>query len=291
MPYGMLSAAVLGTSLILATQAPAQSMHLKAVSNPETESTFTLDFGALGRSTAGITTTNFDLAVSSTERTASFVDYFQEIDPIELPGGFSTGNIVVEIVPGSSFGEFDPVTGEFNTEEMFAIFFEGDLSAFGIESPVLLPSSSSGNVVFLPGRFGEIEMDWFGDGALLDPLDPNATINFSYVCKVSTVFGPDLAAAELVNLYTAVARIDTDDDTRGRLNTALNKANGLLMRDDVIGAATSLTSFLRMAKASRGTVLTEDDADALITNAMEVLAGLIQDLDEGRSGRSIGRTR
>ncbi len=162
--------------LVLATQDPGQV------------SDFVLDFGPGGIATAQITATRFVLELDADNGDAAFVAYEQHVDPLILPGGISTGNIVVKIVPGSSSGAFDPATGSFSTSELYLIYFEADLSMFGLVSPVMLPSASSGLATFDSATTGAITMAWSGSGELQNPSDPNQPIPFDYVCHVNTLF-------------------------------------------------------------------------------------------------------
>lgn len=173
---GAVGVSVADSPLVLATQDPAQV------------SDFVLDFGPGGVATANITTTRFVLELDAGDGGAAFVSYEQHVDPLILPGGISTGNIIVKIVPGSSSGAFDPATGSFATSELYLIYFEADLSMFGLTSPVTLPGASTGQAQFDSPSTGTIAMAWSGSGELQNPFDPTQPIPFDYVCHVNTVF-------------------------------------------------------------------------------------------------------
>lgn len=176
-----LSAAILTLGLAVAVQAAPQT--LNARQHHSESSTFTLNFGD-GPREADISTTQFQLEVDAVAGTARFVNYLQHIDPLSLPGGFTTGNITVEIEPGLETGTYDAATGVFITTDTYLVSFEEDLSLLGLESPVRLESSSSGVVDFGGARFGRIDLGWEGEGLL-----GQTGITFAYTCEVATVFG------------------------------------------------------------------------------------------------------
>ncbi|MCG3128586.1 MAG: hypothetical protein CHACPFDD_03475 [Phycisphaerae bacterium] len=174
---------------VLSASALADSRFLAAQQDFQEISTFTLDFGDVGgTSEAQISQTQFVLQFDAAAGTARFVDYDQQIEPLLLFGMFDTGDITVTIVPGSSSGTYNPATGEFTTTEYYEIAFEGDLSMFGLTSPVVLPSTSSGVVTFETPGTGRIRQAWAGEGELGNPNDPENPISFTYTCNVNTVF-------------------------------------------------------------------------------------------------------
>lgn len=145
------------------------------------------------RSTAQISDTHFELQVEPVVGSARFVRYDQQIQPLTLPGGYSTGDITVHIVPGSSSGTYDAETGAFSTTEQYEISFTGDLSPIGLFSPVVLPSSSNGTVT--GGDNGTIQLLWGDENVQVGPLV------FSYTCEVNALFDAAL-----------VGDLDRDDD-------------------------------------------------------------------------------
>jgi hypothetical protein len=180
-----------------ASVARGNLISLVASHDPTQPNAFTLDFGQFGGETgAQISNTDFVLDVDATRGTASFVSYVQSIQSITLPGGVPTGAIGVTIVPGSSSGTYNPLTGDFSTSEDYKITFANDLSMFGLESPVTLPSSSTGNIDFGKSR---ISQNWAGIGQIGTP--PN-TFPFAYTCAVNTVFTPEPTALALMGLGT-----------------------------------------------------------------------------------------
>lgn len=164
----------------------AKALH--ATQDVSQTSVFTLDFGDFGVSDSNITVTQFNLSVDAAGGTARFANYFQHVDALTLPGGFSTGAITVSVVPGSSQGTFDPVSGEIRTSEFYRIDFSGDLSAFGLTSPVFLPGTSVGTVNFDDPNSGDIELTWDGIGQLANPDPRGAPIVFRYQCRTNTQF-------------------------------------------------------------------------------------------------------
>lgn len=198
--------------LMIGTAASGEPTRLLAEQNPVEVSTFTLSFTDFGiDSTSSIIDTNYELRTdiaaaevspiermdnSPTEfsRSARFVNYFQNVEPLILPdpsgetAGISTGNLRIEVLPGTSTGTYNPATGEFTTTEFYVIRFDGDLSGFGLESPVILPSTSNGTVVFDSEGIGRIDMVWSGQGELANLQDPANPIRFTYECATQTEF-------------------------------------------------------------------------------------------------------
>ncbi len=189
------------TTSVLAFNAGAEPIYPFATldTSKGTDNGFELDFIDFGFVTeAGIDDTEFVLRVEFTQDGVRFVDYCQNIAPLFLPGpdgtGISTGDILVEI-DGSVAQTFDLETGEFVTTDLYAISFDGDLSAFGIESPFILESTSRGTINFDPTpaggdptTTGTVELVWGGESELQNPTDPKVPLRFSYACKVVTEF-------------------------------------------------------------------------------------------------------
>lgn len=191
-PWGRWGATIFVGALGLflsASAVRAESAFLVADNHPDLESFFTLDFGEMGGVTSAfITNTRFVLDVDAKEGTARFVEYHQDIEPLILPGGISTGDITIEIVEGSSSGTFDPKTNEYMTTELYAIFFTEDLSMFGVESPLILESTSNGILDMDSNVTGTIAMEWEGGSDLQNPGDPKNPIEFTYTCTVNSQF-------------------------------------------------------------------------------------------------------
>lgn len=170
----------------MACAAVAEDQFLVALQDAKVRSFFTLDFGPFGSSEGEVSDTRFLFHINRTDNTAGFITYNQNIDSLTLPGDYETGDIHVTIVPGSSSGTFDPDTGEFETQEEYLVFFDGDLSKFGIESPFRLPSTSRGTITFSDARSGGVVQVWEGEGELENPFDPKNPLIFTYTCTVES---------------------------------------------------------------------------------------------------------
>ena len=110
------------TVLFVATHVAAEPLTLQTSEDPLEISTFSLDFGEYGGvSSAMIARTDYELQMDTVMGTARFASYYQEVEPLTLPGGASTGNIVVEVVEGSSTGTYDLRSGVFSTNELYAV--------------------------------------------------------------------------------------------------------------------------------------------------------------------------
>jgi hypothetical protein len=157
--------------------------------NKSVQSSFTLDFGLMGGEVKSIITdTKFVLSIDADNKTAEFLTYNQTCEPLILPGGISTGDLTITIVPGSSSGTFTPRSGTFSTDEFYSISFTGDLTPYGLTSPVVLPGDSDGTVTYGTSTTGNIELIWDGAGQLQNPQNPQMPINFTYVCTVHADF-------------------------------------------------------------------------------------------------------
>jgi hypothetical protein len=171
---------------VTASVAQAQSKTLDAEQIIETQSEFTIDFGAFGGKTvAAVANTRFAIEIDERTGTARFQSYEQDIESLTLPGGLETGAITVSITDSIDAG-FDRASGRFTTEDVYQIKFEGNLEAFGLSSPVDFPSTSVGHVVFDTRSTGRIILDWEGRGELSSPQGP--PVPFDYTCHVETSF-------------------------------------------------------------------------------------------------------
>ncbi len=218
-------AIVAALALLGAGTAMAETITLTAAADPNVPSSFTLDFGiGFGRSTGHISLTDIEMEVDADTGAAQFVRYYQEVDPLFLPDGSSTGNLTIEIVDGSSTGTFNDLTGTFDTDDVYAIHFEGDLSAFGLQSPVMLPSSSAGFVSVSQATGGTITMDWAGFGQLANPFDPNDPLTFEYTCSSNAAFVPEAQTVVRLGIVPAVYNLQTSYATERRLIRDLHSA-------------------------------------------------------------------
>jgi len=263
-------AALLG----LAAAASAQSGPLSIVTheNAAQPGAFTLNFGDLGiTASSNITTTTYELSVDPVRGAAHFVSYLQHVQPLALPGGISTGNITVEIVDGSSHGSFDPFTRTFTTSEMYAVHFDGDLSAFGLTSPVLLPSSSSGVVAVDPVDGGVVTMDWTGSGELSNPFDPAHPLTFTYHCAVNTLFPTTAVNLVGLALIPDVASLQLPKEIATRLVGMLDQSMAAIQRGKSASAVQLLRDFIRKVNVLSGRFIDEADAAKLIASASKAI--------------------
>lgn len=194
--------------MVVTADAMGQETTVSAVHDPNSQSSFTLNFADLGFQTSStVINTDFQLVIDETAGTARFVQYDQTVEPLILPGptpeGISTGDMSIRIVPGSSSGTYNPLTETFTTNEEYEISFTGDLAAFGLISPVVLPSTTVGQFKGGTAAAREIQMNWSGVGQLANPASPSNPLNFNYVCQVNTVTTqPDAISALLALLQS-----------------------------------------------------------------------------------------
>jgi len=254
----------------------AAPIPLPATQNPAGNSAFVLDFGAMGGvATARITQTDLTLEVDADAGGARFASYLQHVDALTLPGGISTGDITVQIVPNSSTGSYDRLAGEFVTNDTYAVHFTGDLSAFGLTSPVYLPSTSSGKVTLSSRAGGSVIMDWTGEGQLANPFDPGTLINFSYTCSMDTAFAPDVASMLDIAMKPNVENLSLPTGLERNLLHKLDMATTQYDADNARQAVRALDTFISKVDKERDHKISSSDADALISDA-EGTIGLIQ---------------
>lgn len=186
--------------------ASAEPVILVAKDVPALENSFTVNFPPElgGPQTAEILSTSLAIEVDPVAGTASLKKYSQQVAPLLL-GPFSTGNITVEIA-GPSVGTTDLTNtdqfaaGEFDTTEAFNVYFEGDLSAFGLVSPFYTESGSNGSVSFRTDSTGLITMGWAGAGTIPNPFDPQNPFPFEFSCKINTKFDQAVSCAAVTDL-------------------------------------------------------------------------------------------
>ena len=207
----MRSKLALGLVLLTALTSPAFASPATLLgthdSAPGNESYFNLnfvDFGLIRQSS--ITSTIFELEIDQDPNptgSARFLSYNQNVDPVFLPNpnpgdpDISTGPITVEIIPGSSgASSYNPLTGIFSTTELYKVTYTNDLSAFGLTDPnheVVLPSTSTGLIIYDTVNSGRIQQNWLGR------FDLNGLV-IDFQCAVNTVFTPEPASAALLSL-------------------------------------------------------------------------------------------
>ena len=237
--------------------------------DPASPGSFQLTFTGLGfETTSGITSTQFMLEIDHLQGTARFVEYLQHVEPLILPGGISTGDITVKIVGGSSSGTYDPLTRTFITSEQYEVHFTGDLSAFGLTSPVVLPSSSAGVI----STAGKVTMEWEGTGQLANPQNPSNPLDFAYRCQVNNVFSPAADSLLAVGLSSDVMLLQLPQTFEKALMSPLNLSLFHVQHGKKNQAINSLQLFEKKVNALRGRVITEPEADALISSAEEIIS-------------------
>ncbi len=279
-------AALVGLAAAASAQSHASPLSIVTNENPAEPGAFTLDFVDLGFiARSNITSTTYELSVDPIHGTAHFESYLQHVQPLVLPGGISTGDITVEIVEGSSTGSFDPFTRTFTTSEMYAVHFTGDLSAFGLTSPVLLPSSSTGGLAVDPVEGGAVTMNWNGSGELSNPFDPSTPITFTYVCAVNTLFPATPANMVGLALVPYVLSLQVPQVIELSLLALLDQSLAQIQRGKESRARQSLLAFIHKVEVLSGWVIGEADAANLIAGAWETIdligLGKISDLAPG----------
>ena len=262
------SVAVVLAAIFSGGRATAEPIALEATQAPTPASSFILDFGPYGGvASANISRTDFSLEIDAGLGTAQFAQYQQSVDPLILPGGISTGNIHVEVVPGTSSGTLDVLTGQFNTEELYAVHFDGDLSAYHLTSPVILPSASAGTLTLSALTGGKVSMAWAGTSQLTNPFDPTTFITFNYTCAVQAAFSPEPVSLLQLALIPNVVNLDLprglETNLTNKLEQALNYVNAGWDRR----AANTLDTFIRKVESQSGKHISDADADALVDDA------------------------
>ena len=89
----------------------------------------------------------------------------------------------------------------FTTNDIYAGHFTGDLSAFGIVSPFVLPSTSSAAVTFTGVSQGSTDLLWLGEG-LLGGQD------FSYQCVVRGTFASNNTTVFIASTVPSTGTLD-----------------------------------------------------------------------------------
>jgi hypothetical protein len=191
-------------SLVFAASAHARIEVVNALQDPAnpTGSTFGLDFGDNGGlRSQQISSTEFQLNFNAATSRAQFVSYQQSVPSLTLPdgteAGTATGPITVTMIPGEGGSLIDNGDGSFNfaTVDHYIIEFTGDLTAFGIPGQQVFFENvlATGRVVFDQTRgaadAGQVDLNWNGDGVLLDPASPvGALLPFTYECTLTMIF-------------------------------------------------------------------------------------------------------
>jgi hypothetical protein len=251
-----------------ASPAGAAPIRVQARQDNSVESSFALIFGGQGGvASALISRTDFELEIDGPAGTARFLNYDQDIDALTLPGPtgpLSTGAIRVQIVPGSSTGTYNRATGEFETNELYNIEFDGNLIALGLVSPVILPSQSVGVVDLANTTVGRVTMNWAGNATF--PFD------FSYICTLFATFSATPASYIETALVPLVAGTTMPATLRTTLMSYLDSAITALNAGNVRGGVRSLSTFILKVRSSVPGSISQVDALVLVSVAEQAIA-------------------
>lgn len=262
------SAALVLAAMISGGPAMADPIAVVATQTPNPASSFSLDFGDYGGiASAQISQTDFALEIDADLGTAQFTQYQQFVDPLLLFGAFDTGNIRVEVVPGSSTGTLNVLTGEFTTQELYDVYFDGNLGALGLTSPVRLPSTSEGILSLSALSGGEVTMAWTGTYQLPNPSIPGTFVSFRYTCAVQAAFAPEAATLLDLALIPNVINLNIPRSLETNLLSILDKTLNLMNSGRELKAATTLGSFISLVESQRGLMISDADANALVSDA------------------------
>lgn len=262
--YG--SAMVVALGLLAATSVQAAPILVFATEDSAEPGFFTLDFGAgVGRSSGHITSTDYALEVDPDAGTSRLVGYYQKVESLDL-FGVPTGEITVEIVPGSSTGTYNKETREFTTTELYRVFFTADLSAFGLFSPVELPSTSIGTVDISTERgASHVNLQWAGSSDIIPGQE------FSYVCEVNTAFTSSIPQILDIGLKSAVLELNLAQGYEDQLIGPLDMTSLRLQQRNIGSAARNLAVFIERVEGFSGGVIPAFDANAVLDDANFVL--------------------
>ena len=252
--------------LLAATTVQAAPIRVNATEDSAQPGFFTLDFGAKIGSTSGqITSTDYGLEVDPEAGTARLVDYYQEVESLNL-FGFPTGAITVEVVPGSSTGTYDKTTREFTTTELYSISFTADLSAFGLFSPIELPSTSTGTVDITPGGLNShVNLQWAGSSDII------AGQEFTYTCEVNTEFSASTIQILDIGLKSSVLELNLSQSYEDQLIGPLDMTTLRLQQRNIGSATRNLEVFIAKVDSFSPGIISVFDANAIIADANFVL--------------------
>ncbi len=266
--------APVGVAVVLAAilsggRAAAAPVTLMATQAPSPASSFSLAFPAEygAPSYAPISQTDFSLEINAAAATARFTDYEQFVTPLTLPGPVSTGDIHVVVQPDSSHGTLNVLTGEFTTHEVYDVYFDGDLSAYGFYDSVPVPSTSVGTVKVSALTGGEVHMAWEGTYMLYNPYDPANPIPIRYTCEVHSTFAPEPVTLLELALIPNIINLHLSPKLERVLLNQLNLALTHVSWGESELAASSLETFIHSVNLQRGRGISNEDADALLSDA------------------------
>ncbi len=260
------------------SHAAAAPIRVLARQDQSVESSFALDFGAQGGvASASISRTDFELEIDGLDGTARFLSYDQDIDALTLPGNLSTGAIRVQIVPDSSTGSYNRTTGAFVTNELYNIEFDGDLSAYGLVSPVILPSQSVGIVDVESMTVGNVTMNWAGSNL----NNPSIPLDFSYICTLFASFSVNAASFIEVEMVPLVSSMTISPELESTLMAYLNSAVAFLNADNARSASnatSSLRTFILKTQRAGATNFVNGGAQILVTTANQAISLILYPL-------------
>lgn len=143
---------------------------------------YVVDFSTLGGSTAfmSITGGEFAMETDPAAGTARLLSWRQQVEPIEILPGLSTGPIVVTMEAGSGTeGTYDAATRQFSASATFLINFDDTgLRDFGFVSPMPLVGTEAG---YIYGSANAIRMYLEGEGSVQGQ-------SFQYTCQTTARF-------------------------------------------------------------------------------------------------------
>lgn len=264
MMYG--SAMVVALGLLAATGVQAAPIQINATEDSAQPGFFTLDFGAeVGITSGQITSTDYGLEVDPDMGTARLTNYYQEVESLNL-FGVPTGDIIVELVEGSSTGTYNKKTREFTTTELYRIFFTADLSAFGLFSPVELPSTSTGTIDIVPGGLNShVNLQWAGSSDIIPGTE------FSYTCEVNTAFVSRIPQILDIGLKSSVLVLNLAQSFEDQLIGPLDMTSLRLQQRNIGSAARNLQLFIERVEGFSGGVIPMFAANAILDDANFVL--------------------
>ena len=260
------AALIAALGLLAVTGAQAAPIQVNATEDSAQPGFFQLDFGAkVGITSGNITSTDYGLEVDPEAGTARLTDYYQEVESLNL-FGFPTGDITVEIVPGSSTGTYNKTTREFTTTETYSVSFTADLSAFGLFSPAELPSTSTGFLEITPGGLNShVNLQWAGSSDII----PGA--EFAYTCEVNTSFGASTLQILDIGLKSAVLELNLSQGDENTLIGPLDMVSLRLRQRNIGSAARNLELFITRVEGFSGGPISVFEANAILDDANAVL--------------------
>jgi hypothetical protein len=155
--------------------------HFDAAAGPNQ---YRVDFSSLGGDTLILSVTggSFEIETDAEAGTARLLAWHQDVDPIEIVPGMSTGPIVVTMQEGSgAAGTYDATTRQFEATATFLIDFDdSQLADLGFSSPMVLVGTERGNIYGV-GSIGSIGMYLEGEGTVQG-------LPFTYTCQTTARF-------------------------------------------------------------------------------------------------------